>query len=339
MPELDGPSLASALEPQLRHACRGRLGKVSWFKADWQHGGAGTGFSTWKMGNSRDHKGGSGREIPCVVKLPIGYTEYFWTKRLGLVRPEEWDDPRSCTLPTPRVLAAGFELEGYDLAWIVMERFANPPMAAERTTSAMWAIFRTAAEFHAAAILEQPVDPTRMPPQSDWVGHIETGLAALEANAIENRRDWINALTQTREVLDTLVDRWRGREIDTWCHHDLHPHNAMRRIVDEPGANGHCALIDLALVAPGSWIEDALYMERLFWGRPDQLCDIDPLTTLAATRSSIGLPADEEAIALADVRRVLMAACAPAFLRTECDPVYLKAALGMIERLLPRLIG
>ena len=112
MPELDGQSLASALEPQLRDACRGHLGKVSWFKADWQHGGAGTGFSTWRANGD----GGHPREIPCVVKLPVGYSEYFWTKRLGLVHPNDWDEPRWKAMPTPRVLAAGFELPGYDLA-------------------------------------------------------------------------------------------------------------------------------------------------------------------------------------------------------------------------------
>lgn len=80
-------------------------------------------------------------------------------------------------------------------------------------------------------------------------------------------------------------------------------------------------------------------MERLFWGREDQLCGIDPLTTLAATRESIGLPADRDEIELAQVRRTLMAASVPSFLRTESDPVYLKAALSTLERLLPVFFG
>lgn len=335
MPEHDFQSLAATLEPLLQHECHGHLAPVSWFKADWQHGGASTGFSTWRL-NTR---AGKPVEVPCVVKFPVGYREYFWTKRLGLVRQDEWDEPRSLALPTPRVLAAGFELGGYDLAWIVMERFNNAPIALERSNPALWSMFETAAEFHAAAILEQPVDPQRTPPPPDWGDLLERGQRALRENQIEHQPDWIEAITQTQRILDPLIDAWSKRPIDTWCHHDLHPHNAMRRKSQSEGIPGHCALIDLAMVAPGCWIEDALYMERLFWGRESQLCGIDPLTTLADTRKAIGLPSDEDEMALADVRRVLMAASTPAFLRTENDPVYLKAALDTLQRLLPAFFG
>lgn len=334
MPELDGQALASTLDPQLHKACHGRLGQISWFRATWQHGGAGTGFSTWSLPDGTGH-----REIPCVVKMPIGYSEYFWTKRLGLVAPNEWNEPRSLALPTPRVLAAGFELGGYDLAWVVMERFANPPLAMERTESSMWALFETAAEFQAAAILEKPLDSGSIQAPQDWAGLVEKGLEALHENEIQNNNRWINALEKVQGGLDGIVDCWKNRQIDTWCHHDLHPHNAMRRETQDPKIHGHCTLIDLAMVAPGSWVEDALYMERLFWGREQMLCNIDPLKTLAATRESIGLPCSDDSFELADVRRVLMAASAPAFLRTEGDPVYLNAALGVIERLLPQFIG
>lgn len=336
MPDLDGQSLAAALVPQLHLACQGHLGKIAWFKADWQHGGAGTGFSTW----THTDRNGKPREIPCVVKLPIGYTEYFWTKRLGLVHPDEWDEPGPQTMPTPRVLAAGFELGGYDLAWVVMERFASLPIAMERSESAFWAMFEAAAKFQAAAVLEMPVEPEKAPPSPDWASLLEQGQAALRSNPIEHQSRWIEQLGRVQGCLGTLMSRWAARSIDTWCHHDLHPHNAMRRLTDDPDMHGHCALIDLALVAPGSWVEDALYTERLFWGREEQLCNIDPLTALASTRGAIGLPAlDDEALELADVRRVLMAASAPTFLRTEGDPVYLKAALGVLERLLPGFIG
>jgi hypothetical protein len=335
MRELDGQSLASTLSPQLHHACHGHLGPISWFKADWQRGGAGTGFSTWRMNTPS----GRAREVPCVIKMPVGYAEYFWTKRLGLVRTDEWDAPNSLALPTPRVLAAGFELEGYDLAWIVMERFANPPVAMERTDSSMWAMFESAAEFHAAAILERSIEPERCPPPPDWAQLVENGREAVRNNKLHDAQRWEQALAKMQRCLDDLISAWQQRPIDTWCHHDLHPHNAMRRQSDDPNSLGHCTLIDLAMVAPGCWIEDALYLERLFWGREEQLCGIQPLKTLAATRESIGLPAHHDAIALADVRRVLMAASAPSFLRTEGDPVYLKAALDTLERLLPSFFG
>ncbi len=338
MHELDGQALASTLDPQLHKACHGRLGNISWFRATWQHGGAGTGFSTWSL---PDRTCGH-REIPCVVKMPIGYSEYFWTKRLGLVHPDEWDEPRSLTLPTPRVLAAGFELGGYDLAWVVMERFQNPPLAMERTESSMWALFETAAEFHAAAILEKPIDTSEAKAPQDWAGLVEKGLHALRETEIQDGDRWVNALERIQPNLDQLIERWVTRDMDTWCHHDLHAHNAMRRMASpshDPNVPGHCTLIDLALVAPGSWVEDALYMERLFWGRAEKLCNIDPLTTLAATRESIGLPVGDDSFELAQIRRVLMAASTPAFLRTEGDPVYLKAALGVLERLLPEFAG
>ena len=61
----------------------------------------------------------------------------------------------------------------------------------------------------------------------------------------------------------------------------------MRRLSPEKGTRGRCVLIDLALVGPGCWIEDALYLERLFWGQEDQLFGMDPLGTLASTRQAI----------------------------------------------------
>jgi hypothetical protein len=335
MHEHDSQSLASTLDPILHHECHGHLGPISWFQCDWQRGGASTGFSTWRLNTAF----GKAKEVPCVVKFPVGYGEYFWTKRLGLVRQDEWDEPMSLTLPTPRVLAAGFELGGYDLAWIVMERFSNPPIAMERSNTALWSMFESAAEFHAAAILERPIEPEHVPTPPSWPDLLEKGQQALRENDIEAKDAWIDALRKTEQVLDQLTQAWASRSIDTWCHHDLHPHNAMRRQTEDDSVPGHCTLIDLAMVNPGCWIEDALYMERLFWGREAQLCGIDPLTTLADTRSAIGLPSDNDDMALADVRRVLMAASSPAFLRTENDPVYLKAALSTLERLLPSFFG
>ena len=38
-------SIARSLEPDLRAACDGALGELSWVRMDWQHGGALTGIS------------------------------------------------------------------------------------------------------------------------------------------------------------------------------------------------------------------------------------------------------------------------------------------------------
>jgi hypothetical protein len=327
-----GNALASTLEPALRDACRGHLSPVNWFEATWQHGGAGTGFATWTTSN--------GAPINCVVKLPVGYPEYAWTKRLGLTGADDWDSPDANALPTPRVLAGGFELGSYDFAWLVMERFPGMPVGAGKMDAGdVWAIFETTAEFHAAAILEEPVHQARPPRRHDWDALLDRACREIDnAYLNDGQEGWPDALGQAREIWPTLSARWQDRPLDTWCHRDVHAHNAMRRPADQ-GGRGAMALIDLARVAPGCWIEDALYLERLCWGRDDALCGVDPVITLAKARRALGLPANDDDLALADVRRVLMAATSPAFTRTQGDPIYLKAALKRLQRLLPVVCG
>lgn len=327
----EGHAFASMLEPVLRGVCRGRLSPVRWFKAIWQHGGAGTGYAEWTTA--------AGGTIPCVVKFPVGYAEYAWTKRLGLTAERDWDSPEATGLPTPRVLAGGFELGSYDFAWLVMERFPGLPLGAQRMDATdVWALFETTAAFHAAAVLERPVDP-ECPVEHDWVSLVERARrTAAEGGLVEGGSAWVRALGRVLPVLPGLLERWESRRADTWCHRDVHAHNAMRREASG-GGRGPLALIDLARVAPGCWIEDALYLERLCWGREETLCGVDPVTTLARARRSLGLPADDDDLALADVRRVLMAATSPAFSRTQGDPVYLGAALERLDRLLPGVGG
>lgn len=323
--------LASTLAGDVIDECRGQLSNISWFTTTWQHSGAGTGFATWTTKK--------GVEIECVVKLPVGYREYHWTKRLGIVHEDDWERTGSLSLSTPRVLAAGYELGGHDFAWLVMERFKNPPMATGLDSSSMWEIMETAAEFQAAAVLEEIVDPKRTPKDADWGRDIQQALENIEKHAMVNADRWRSAIERVLGDLGVFVDRWRDRTIDTWCHHDLHSRNAMRRISHNPEVHGRCALIDLAMVAPGHWIEDALYMERLHWGREEMLFGVDPLETLGRCRGAIGLPVYEESAELADVRRVLMSCCCPNFLRTEGDQLYLNGALERLERLLGVFLG
>jgi hypothetical protein len=316
-------SFGHMLGPVLRETCRGRLGTISWFRATWQHGGAATGYSTWRCP--------SGQEIECVVKLPVGHGEYQWTKRLGLTSCHDWDNPDAEALPTPRVFAAGFELGSYDFAWIVMERFAGMPISHTPSGQTMWEIFETCAEFHAAAITERSIEADHTPPPPDWRALIPRGLKALEDNDLEHSERWVRGLHAVNERLDGLMRLWAAREINTWCHHDLHPGNAMRR-TGADAKPGRCVLLDLAMVGAGHWIEDALYLERLNWGREaESLCGIDPVGTLAKARTFIGLPIGDDYEELADLRRLLMAASTPAFLRTEGHPEYLRAALQRLE--------
>ena len=153
-------TLAQSLAPVLRDQCAGHLGPISWFKATWQHGGASTGFADWTCHD--------GTTIECVVKLPVGYAEYQWTKRLGLTATDQWNSSSAAAIPTPRVLAAGFELGSYDFAWIVMEKFQGLPTSHTPTPQSVWELFETCAEFHAAAITLAPVEPERTPTSPDW---------------------------------------------------------------------------------------------------------------------------------------------------------------------------
>ena len=108
-PVADTHDLAVSLAPVLQQQCQGRLGAIEWFRAPWQRGGAATGFSTWEMDD--------GRRVGVLVKLPVGPVEYRWTAALGAVPEGKWASEECLRFPTPRVLACGQELNGYDLAW------------------------------------------------------------------------------------------------------------------------------------------------------------------------------------------------------------------------------
>lgn len=120
--------------------------------------------------------------------------------------------------------------------------------------------------------------------------------------------------------------------LNTWCHGDFHGGNAMRRF----GATRGCVLIDLALVHPGHWLEDALYLERQFWAKPELLHGIKPVTVLGRLHRERGMP-DPGYVDLANIRRVLMASTALSFVSAEGHPKYLHACLETVEKLLPQL--
>ncbi len=331
----DPQSLGQSLGPLVREVCKGRLGEINWFRATWQHGGAATGYSTWELDD--------GRRVDVVVKLPVNFTEWFWTVSLGGVDHDRWD--HACDNPTPRVLAGGEELGGYDLAWLVFERFSGPTLAGGLGKQDVRELLRAAAEFHARAQRVRPVSEAPPPRQEDWAVEIEQARDACRGDRIEDAQRWNVQLKQLSRSLPSLVARWRGRPIDTWCHGDLHGNNAMRRKAGAapPGGDGEengqsagrCVLIDLALVHPGCWIEDALYLERLYWARPELLHGIKLVQMLSKCRKENGLAIEPGATELANIRRVLMAGTAPAFLATEGRPEHLAAALGVLERLMP----
>ena len=130
------------------------------------------------------------------------------------------------------------------------------------------------------------------------------------------------------------MEKWRARRIDQWLHGDLHLANAMCRS-DEPDAE--VSLIDLAEVHAGHWIEDAVYLERQLWGHKTRLKASKPVHAMAVARKKLGMRVDVDYNELVDIRRILLAATAPAFMQSEGDPRYLAACLGQMQNGIDRL--
>jgi hypothetical protein len=346
----DGHALAVALAPTLIQQTGGRLSGFEWFRSTWQHGGAATGFAQWTADD--------GRHTPVLVKLPVGPVEYRWTTQLGSPHPGE--NGRWNHYPTPRVLASGQALGGYDLAWIVVERL-------ESSLSHGWcqdhldALIRAVALMQHRAAAACPV-PAQAPPGPHFADLIARSRQIAHDSALPEAQHWNEAVKKVQKALPRLIARWAARPIDSWCHGDVHPGNAMRRPpepphpaarpVPNPGPKpvhpgsppspppppAPCVLIDLALVHAGCWVEDAVYLERQFWGRPDQLFGIHPVSLLAKYRRELGLRTDGDYGTLANLRRVLMASIAPLYFAHEGHPRYLHGALETLDRLLPQVI-
>lgn len=321
-------SLGSALGPALLSECGGRLCDLAWFKSTWQRGGAATGFATWNA----DHG-----PIDAVVKFPVGPTEHRWTTRLGMVEPAAWGHPGSLGLPTPRVLAAGTTLGGHDLAWLVFEKLEGHTLASEWCRESLEDLLRAGALMQAGAVR---AEPARGPSIADfeWAAVIAQSREVARTGEMPEAQRWNEALRRVQKGMDRLVTRWNARGLTSWCHGDLHPGNAMRR----PGCAGTptrgCVLIDLALVHAGHWAEDAVYLERQCWSYPEKLFGIHPVSLLARFRREVGLPTDGDYGAVANLRRVLMAACVPAQLVHDGSPRYVHAALETLERLAPQVV-
>ncbi len=306
----DAHDLASELAPVLRETCSGCLGPIAWFRSTWQHGGAATGYADWT------DTAGQTRQV--VVKLPVGFTEYFWTTRLS-----QSDTPCS----TPRVIASGDHLGNYDLAWLVIERIAGKTLGSDLASERVISLLHAAADLHRRAGSVRQVSDRDTPSPPNWGQIIAKAREAVVDNHIPHESRWTDALKRVGRHVESLVAQWRMRTIDTWCHGDLHPGNAM--IND----HGRLVLIDLGLVHAGHWVEDAVYLERQYWGHADFLHGVKPVSAMAKIRRDLGLDLGEEYSRVADLRRLLMAACVPAFLGREGTPAYVEAALGIVERL------
>ncbi len=325
----DAHSLAAALAPALIEECGGLLSAIEWFRSTWQRGGSATGFAHWKTD--------SGPDIEVLVKLPVGPVEHRWTTSLGSMPVGDWASSRATSLPTPRVVAAGRAIGGYDLAWLVIERLDGRALTAQWDREALEGLLLAAARLQSAAAWKEPVAGAKPPQSPDWEALVHRSREACRQGDVPEAQRWNEALKRAHRALPRLAARWAARSINCWCHGDLHPGNAMRRPGSDRGEG--CVLIDLAFMHPGHWVEDAVYLERQFWSHPERLFGVHPVSTLARLRRESGAAADDDYGGLANVRRVLMAVCVPALLEREGSPKYAHAALDLLQRLLPQMGG
>lgn len=307
--------LAHMLAPALRQACGERIGEIRWFQSDWQRGGAATGYAPYSGDNG---------ETEVVIKLPVGPVEYRFTKALC-----------DTAAPTPRLAAHGEELAGYDLAWLVMERLPGDPLSLELHDEVLSDLAHAAAGFYGHTHAVGPAGKPKKVP--DWSALLDKARDALRDHDVADSQRWKNAVKHVHRALPILVARWESRAITGWCHGDLHPGNAMRRPENSPWGPACCVLLDLAEVHPGHWVEDAVYLERLYWARPEALHGAKPVKLLAKARKAAGLETCDDYAELANLRRTLVAACVPAFLQREGHPKYVAAALEVLERTLPQV--
>ncbi|MEM0983343.1 MAG: phosphotransferase [Planctomycetota bacterium] len=313
----EAESLGCNLGPSVQKECEGRIGEIEWFKAPWQRSGAATGRTLWNE---------NGETVRAVVKVPVGYREWFWTTQINRHSEEAGEH-----CPVPRVLAGGTELNGYDVAWLVVERIKGKPSPGRMSEAQVGLMLDAAARFHAIAAHVKPISEGPAPVHRDWSKLLASARRAAEDNPIPEQHRWLRGIDRVIADLDRFETAWEARPIDTWCHGDLHPGNVIC-LGKTPGKPRDCMLLDLALVHAGHWLEDALYVERLYWGREHLLDGVDPVEHLVQARLGHGLATSGDVAEIAAARRVLMAVTSPAALARFGDPVYLEAALDRLER-------
>jgi hypothetical protein len=325
----DPAALARSLEPVIRESCDGRLGEIEWFRASWQRGGAATGYATWSPGDADD--------VPVIVKLPVGSTELNWTVRLGDHGLDRDVVDGQVPHPTPRVLGSGQRLGGHDLGWLVIERLEGETVAGDLTEKSMHGLLNAAVEFQARADVAG-VAMGDAPETPDWQSALERTREWVADNKLTEAPRWKKAVQSAQKLLPSMLKQWESRPINTWCHGDLHPGNAMHmpQHFDHPD---RCVLIDLALVHAGHWVEDAVYLEHLFWGHEDKLFGIRPVRHMRKQRKERGLAVNSGDAKLADIKRLLIASTAPSFFGVEGDDRYMHRALCLAEEVIVRITG
>jgi hypothetical protein len=309
IPSVNGP-FGAQLGPVLLQQCDGRLSAINWFRTDWQRGGALTGYATWT--------GEEGEAYPVVVKMPVPPRERLWLDRLQQTGGD--------TPVAPRLFAHGDSLNGYDLAWVVMERLPHGPLspsaggAAFELTIAASARFYKLAEAHA---------PTGKPLQRDWDDVCKRARKVVREHELPDSARWSAALKKAHKKLKKWGKVWEQRPITGHIHGDLHLGNALSR---HQTPQGPALLIDYAHTRPGHWVEDAVYFEHLYWSHTELLDGHRIAAEIAKARKALGLEVDADWPRLAQVKRALFAMQSPLTLPADGARAHLDAALEVLER-------
>ena len=298
-------SMARSLEPELREACDHRLGSINWVRMDWQHGGALTGTSTYR------EESGDEREV--FIKFPVPGRELRWFRRL-----------QSCGSPPiiPRLLESGESLGSHDIAWLVMERVPGMPLGAHWETNNLRNTAAAGARLHACTD-QVPIDRPKR--RNNWELWLQRTRQVLVDNVLPEHERWLEQLNRAESHWEQIISLWRSRQPIGWVHGDLHLGNAMRR------TDQTVCLVDLGEIRPGHWLEDALYLERMYWADPERLEAEAPLESMRSARIALGCDNGDRIEALANARRILLAATTPTFLSTEGGRTHLEACLRVFE--------
>ncbi len=302
----EGP-FGKMLEPVLRSVCEGRLSEVSWFRTDWQRGGAATGYATYKDDD--------GNEQQAVVKLPIPPCELQWMRTL-----QDADDV------VPRLYASGQMLGGYDMAWVVMERLPHGPLGSAWGGAEFGLLVHAVGRFYEAA---KDIPTTTLHDHRDWNAIYDHARQSVRASALREPQRWNKALKRAHKKYKEWVTIWDDRPMTYWCHGDLHLGNAMTRT--EP-PQGPAVLFDFAKVCVSHWVQDGVYLEHLYWGRPGELDGHKLCKELAHHRKQLGLQVDKGWSDLANAKRALLAMSVPAKLDVDGNAQYVHGALEVLER-------
>ncbi|QNN20760.1 phosphotransferase [Planctomycetales bacterium ZRK34] len=305
--------IGTALAPALVSACESRISPIRWFRTDWQAGGAVTGFTTYKTDDEV--------ERPAVVKFPVPPQELQWLRRL---QPDQHEHGQI----VPQLFASGEALAGYDLAWVIMQQLEHGPLDGQWHGAEFDLLVNVAGRFYAAAELHPATGEPRREP---WADFLKRARQAVRDNGWPEAQRWNVALKAFQKKLKKLMKVWDERDTAHWCHGDLHLGNAM---TCHPAPEGPAFLFDLARIHIGHWIEDAVYFEHLFWSQPQRLGDRDIVKLISNERKQRGLRAEPNWPRLANIRRALVAAVAPADPMRAAHPHHLHASLEKLEHLL-----